>query len=273
MTKPVSMSFITTWQLLILTCILSSTHFVTAMSSVVIVNLTGLKKLLWRQNRVLVSYYTRLRETRGIERRILVPIQILYQNSLILGSNRWLPLSNKSFTSNLAISWWTSVSFMNISLVLFILQPIKHLNFFLTHSAFSSSLWLQVLKFGDFYPLRFENDDNSKKIFEFNRKLRKPNMIFQYSVLRENDKFGFLITRILLCDHLQPGPSRRGGVARVVTRGPGPFGTRKDICYEFFLCFQYSSRNVSRPTGILSVVLTHEIKRFGIKNWSVGRKP
>ena len=41
------------------------TYFVTAMSFEFIANITSLKKLLWRQVRFRVSYYTRLREFRG----------------------------------------------------------------------------------------------------------------------------------------------------------------------------------------------------------------
>ena len=40
------------------------------------------------------------------------------------------------------------------------------------------------------------------------------------------------------------GPLTRG----VVTRGPGSLGARKDIHFSFFLCFQFSSRNVSAGT-------------------------
>ena len=48
----------------ILTCIIYSNHFFSVMSFQFIVNLTGLKQLLWQQKCNLVSYYLRPRETR-----------------------------------------------------------------------------------------------------------------------------------------------------------------------------------------------------------------
>ena len=58
------------------------------MSFEFIVNLTGLKQLLWRQKRVLVSYYTRLRQTRG--KRAISP----YDASALplIGSLGWLTI-------------------------------------------------------------------------------------------------------------------------------------------------------------------------------------